>query len=206
MIPIPDGLSSADAAPMLCGGITTYSPLKRSGCGPGTRVGVVGIGGLGHFALLWAKALGAKKVVAISRSSSKKEDAIKLGADEYIATADEGWDKDNANSLDVIISTVSGSNLPVLGYLSLLDVGGRYIQVGAPEDPLPAMPAFPFIMKGVSLEGSAIGPPSQIREMLELAASRNVKPWIQEIPMSDANKAIIDFEDGKPRYRFVLKN
>lgn len=206
VIPIPDGVDSADAAPMLCGGITTYSPLKRAGAGPGKRVGIVGIGGLGHFALLWAKAMGVDKVVAISRSASKKEDAKKLGADDYIATADEGWDTKNANSLDVIVSTVSGSNLPLQGYLSLLDVGGRFIQVGAPEEPFPPLPPFALIAKRVSLEGSAIGSPEQIVEMLQLAADKKIKPWTQEIPMADANKAIVDFEAGKPRYRFVLKN
>lgn len=191
---------------VFAGGITTYSPLKRAGAGPGKRVGIVGIGGLGHFALLWAKALGADKVVAISRSASKKEDAKKLGADDYIATADEGWDTKNANSLDVIVSTVSGSNIPLQGYLGLLDVGGRFIQVGAPEEPFPPLSPFALIAKRVSLEGSAIGSPEQIAEMLQLAADKKVKPWTQEIPMTDANKAIVDFEAGKPRFRFVLKN
>jgi alcohol dehydrogenase (NADP+) len=82
---IPDGVDSSEAAPMLCGGVTLYSPLKQNGCGPGKRVGIVGIGGLGHFGLLWAKALGADKVVAISRTDAKKEDAFKMGADEFVS-------------------------------------------------------------------------------------------------------------------------
>lgn len=176
------------------------------GCGPGKRVGIVGIGGLGHFGLLWAKMLGADKVIAISRSDSKKEDAKKLGADDLIATGKEGWEKDHANSLDLIVSTVSGPNMPLSGYLSLLDVGGRFIQVGAPEDPVPQFAAFALIAKKVSVEGSAIGSPAQIQEMLQLAAKNKIKPWINEVPMSDANKAIVQFEEGKPRYRFVLKN
>lgn len=206
VIPIPDALDSAEAAPMLCGGITTYSPLVAGGCGPGKRIGIVGIGGLGHFGLLWAKMLGAKKIVAISRSDAKKEDAKKLGADDLIATGKEGWEKEHANSLDLIVSTVSGPNMPLPGYLSLLDVGGRFIQVGAPEDPVPQFAAFALIAKKVSVEGSAIGSPKQIQEMLQLAAKNKVQPWIQEKPMKEANKALIEFEEGKPRYRFVLKN
>lgn len=187
------------------GGITVYSPLVAGEC-RGKRVGIVGIGGLGHFGLLFARMLGASKVVAISRSDSKREDAKKLGADDLIATGKEGWDKDNANSLDLIVSTVSGSDMPLSGYLNLLDLGGRFIQVGAPEDPMPQYSAFAVIGKKVSVEGSMIGSPKQIEEMLQLAAKNQVQPWIQEKPMSEANKAIVDFEDGKPRYRFVLKN
>lgn len=128
---IPDGLSSEAAAPMLCGGITVFSPLKQNGCGPGKTVGIVGVGGLGHFCVLFAKALGADKVVGISRRSSKKDDVLALGADAYIATEDDkDWDKKNARTLDLIISTVSSSNMPLTEYLSLLKVGGTFIQVG----------------------------------------------------------------------------
>lgn len=105
---IPDAIPSAEAAPMLCGGITMYTPLKRNGCGPGKRVGIVGIGGLGHAGILFAKALGADKVVAISRRANKKADALKMGADSFIATHDdEDWVGKNARSLDIIVSTVS---------------------------------------------------------------------------------------------------
>lgn len=97
---------------MLCAGVTTYSPLKKNGCGPGKRVGIVGIGGLGHFGILWAKALGAAKVVAISRRADKKADVLKLGADEYIATSeDKDWAETHARSLDLIVSTVSSSQV-----------------------------------------------------------------------------------------------
>ena len=107
VIPIPEGISSAAAAPMLCGGVTLYSPLKHYGCGPGKRVGIVGVGGLGHFGVLFAKALGADHVVGISRKADKKKDVLKLGADAYLASDDKDWTKDYANSLDLIISTVS---------------------------------------------------------------------------------------------------
>lgn len=105
---IPEGLEPELAAPMLCGGVTVYSPLKRNGCGPGKRVGIVGVGGLGHFGVLFAKALGADEVVGVSRKSSKRDEVLKLGADRYIATDDDkGWAEKNARSLDLIICTVS---------------------------------------------------------------------------------------------------
>ena len=207
VIKIPDGISSADAAPMLCGGITTYSPLKRNGCGPGKSVGVVGVGGLGHFAIMLAKALGADRIVAISRKSDKKADAIKLGADDFIATGeDKDWATRHASSLDLIISTASSSKMPIVGYCGLLRLHGTFIQLGVPEDGALEIPASLLISKGLKLSGSFIGSPSEIREMLELAAAKGVKPWIQERPMTDANQAIVDMENGDARYRYVLTN
>lgn len=111
-IKIPDSIPSAAAAPMLCGGVTLYSPLKHNNCGPGKRVGIIGVGGLGHFGVLFAKAMGADKVVAISRKTAKSEDAIKMGADLYIATDDEpDWATKHARSLDLIVCTVSSSKV-----------------------------------------------------------------------------------------------
>jgi D-arabinose 1-dehydrogenase-like Zn-dependent alcohol dehydrogenase len=116
---------------MLCGGITVYSPLKQNGCGPGKKVGVIGIGGLGHFALLFAKALGADEVVGISRQAGKREDVLQLGTDRYIATDDDtDWATSNIRSLDLIISTVSSEDVPLNEYLGLLKVKGTFIQVG----------------------------------------------------------------------------
>ena len=166
---------------MLCGGITFYSPLKNNGCGPGKTVGIIGVGGLGHFGLLYAKvwvspaiclwydtnvdkALGADKVVAISRSSTKKADAEKMRADHFIATGeDKDWATHNAMTIDLLVSTVSSGDMPLLEYLQLLRVKGTFIQVGAPEDPMPAFNAFAVIMKGVKIGGSAISPPAQIQ-------------------------------------------
>jgi len=207
VLKIPDSISSEEAAPMLCAGITTYSPLKQNGCGPGKRVGIVGIGGLGHFGLLFAKALGADKVTAISRSSSKKEDALKLGATDFIATDEEkDWGKKYANSLDLIVCTVSGPSMPLEKYLQLLRVQGQFIQVGAPEDPIPAFHAFSLIGKGVKVGGSAIGSPEEIREMLALAAKNKIHPWVQKRPLNEVNQALIDMDANKARYRYVLVN
>lgn len=131
VIPIPEGLDSADAAPMLCGGITVFSPLQQYGCGPGKKVGIVGVGGLGHFAVLFAKALGADKVVGISRKADKRDDVLQLGADEYIATDDEkDWYQKHRRSLDLIICTVSSEKMPLENYLMLLKTKGTFIQVG----------------------------------------------------------------------------
>jgi alcohol dehydrogenase (NADP+) len=204
---IPDALKSADAAPMMCGGVTVWSPLTKNGAGPGKRVGIVGIGGLGHFGLLFAKALGCDKVVAISRSRSKEEDAKKMGADEFIATSeDEDWATKNANSLDLIISTVSAPDMPLPGYLQLLRAHGQFIQVGAPEDLLPPIPAFSLIAKGCKIGGSIIGSPGEIEAMLKFAAEKGVKPWINLSSMKEANPRLVDFDANKARYRYVLVN
>lgn len=146
-------------------------------------------------------------MVGISRRNDKKEDVLKMGADEYIATEDEkDWNKKHAGTLDLIICTVSSPSMPLMKYLQLLRVKGTFIQVGAPEDKLPDMNAFAFIAKGVKFGGSMIGPPGQIEEMLKFTADNNVKPWINKYPMKEANKAIVDFEAGKARYRISLVN
>ncbi len=206
VIPIPAALDSAEAAPMLCGGVTVWSPLTQNGAGPGKSVGIVGIGGLGHFGLLWAKALGCEKVVAISRSRSKEQDAKHLGADYLVATGEDAWAKKNSKTLDLIICTVSSPTMPLEGYLQLLKTKGRFIQVGAPEDKIPGFGAFSLIGKGVSIGGSAIGSPQEIKEMLHFAAEKHIHPMIEERSMSKANESVLDMEHGKARYRYVLSN
>jgi len=204
---IPKEISSAEVAPMLCGGITVFSPLKRNGAGPGKKVGIVGIGGLGHFGLLYAKALGCEEIVAISRTSAKKEDAMKMGATKFIATdEDKDWATNNAMSLDLIVSTVSSPKMPLMDYFQLLKTYGQFIQVGAPEDSLAGINCFALIGKGIKMGGSMIGSPSEIREMLDVTVKKGVKPWIQERPMKDANQTVVDMVDGKARYRYVLVN
>lgn len=206
-IKIPDELSSAAAAPMLCAGVTVYSPLKHHGCGPGKKVGIIGVGGLGHFGVLFAKALGADEVVAISRKADKREDALKMGASQYVSTVeDTEWMAGNKRSLDMIVCTVSSSKMPIHDYVSLLKVDGTLVQVGAPEDGALELPAFALIMNRVKLAGSLIGSPATIREMFELAAAKKLQPWIEERPMSEANQAVKDMEAGDARYRYVLVN
>lgn len=203
---IPDGLAPEYAAPMLCGGVTVYSPLRHWGVGPGKKVGIAGVGGLGHFAVLFAKALGADEVVGISRKASKRDEALQLGCDDYIATDDDkDWGKHNAGRFDVIISTVSSAKMPMTEYITSLALDGSIVQVGAPEEPIPVT-IFPLIFGRRSLAGSAIGSPAVIREMLDFAAEKKIKPWVEKRPMSDANQAVIDMEQGKARFRYVLVN
>ena len=205
---IPATLKSEHAAPMLCGGITVYAPLKKYGAGPGVKVGVIGLGGLGHFAILFAKALGCETVVAISRRRNDKvNDAMAMGATHFIATSDdEKWARTNSRSLDLIISTVSAPDMPLESYLRLLRSNGRFIQVGAPEDKLPPIAAFSLIGKACTVAGSQIGSPAEIQDMLEFAAKKHVKPWVEVRRMKDVNKCVVDMEDGKARYRYVLEN
>jgi alcohol dehydrogenase (NADP+) len=146
-------------------------------------------------------------VVGISRKSAKRDDVLKLGADEYIATEDEkDWAQKHACSLDLIICTVSSPKMPLSDYLGLLDANGRMIQVGAPEEPLPMIQAFALIPKGRSLGGSCIGSPKQIEEMLEFVAKHQLQPWIEERPMKEANQAVVDMDNGLARYRYTLVN
>ncbi|KIX04500.1 uncharacterized protein Z518_05370 [Rhinocladiella mackenziei CBS 650.93] len=204
---IPDGIPSDEAAPMLCGGITAFSPLTQHGAGPGKRVGIIGIGGLGHFGIMGAKALGCTQVVAISRTSSKRKDAFKMGATEYIATdEDKDWAKKHEDTLDIIVSTVSSDKMPLRDYLSLLRFDGKFVQVGAPEDMMPPFNIFSLLWKRISIWGSLIGSPQDIRDMMQLFAEKGVHTWNNNVPMSEANKAIVNMEAGHARYRYVLVN
>ncbi|KAL8420399.1 hypothetical protein RB594_003257 [Gaeumannomyces avenae] len=208
VIKIPDGLASEHAAPMLCGGVTVWTPLRDNGCGPGKSVGVVGVGGLGHFAVMFAKKLGADKVVGISRRRSKRDEVLAMGADAYIATAeDDGWAKHNRRTLDIVICTVSTGGMLLNDYLGLLKPGGTLVNVGVPEGGvLPAISAFILIANNIKMGGSLIGTPAQIKEMLEFAVKHNIKPMVQTRPLADANQVIVDLEEGKARYRYVLVN
>ncbi|KAH7013416.1 zinc-binding dehydrogenase [Ilyonectria destructans] len=204
---IPDGLASEYAAPMLCGGLTLYAPLKYHGCGPGKKVGIVGVGGLGHFGVLFAKALGADRVVGISRSMSKRDEVLKMGADEYIATEDDAdWAKKNDKSLDLIVSTLSSSKVPIQDYLNLLKTDGTFVQVGNPDDGGYTVHPITLIVRRIKFTGSSTGSPREMAEMLQLAADQKVHPWVEQRPMGDANQAIVDMEAGKARYRYVLTN
>ncbi|RXG42083.1 hypothetical protein VDGE_10046 [Verticillium dahliae] len=196
VIKIPDGLASEDAAPMLCGGVTVYSPLRFHGAGPGKTVGIVGVGGLGHFGVLFARALGADRVVGISRKADKRDEVLQMGADAYISTdGDADWAKENAKSIDIIISTVSSSRMPLQEYLGLLRRDGTFVQVGNPDDGQFSFHPGPLLAGRVKMTGSAIGSPAEIRDMFDLSVRQGVKPWVQVRPMADANAAIVDVEE-----------
>jgi len=189
---------------MLCGGATVYSPLVRNGAGPGKRVGVVGIGGLGHYAVLFGVALGAE-VVAISHSSSKREDALKMGAKEFYSTAeDPKWAEKLAKKpLDLIVSTASSNAVDLAQILSTLKVHARLVYVGMPEDEF-KLKIQDMAGNGAFIGSSHIANKIEILEMLKLAAEKQVKPWIEVLDMKECSKAVKNVEDGKVRYRQVL--
>jgi len=202
---IPDGLSSEVAAPMLCGGATVYSPLVRYGAGPGKKVAIVGIGGLGHFGVMFAAALGAE-TYAISHSDRKKEDALRMGAKEFIVTNKPDWEKPYVGEFDLIVSTTNcDESFPLKQYTTLLKPTAHFISVGLPETPLPQLMGFDLIM-GVNIGGTHIGNKKEILSMLDLAAKKNLNTWIQPLPLSAENikKAVEAVKKGDVRYRYVF--
>lgn len=203
---IPAALASSQAATMMCAGITMFSPLKQWGCGPGKKVGIIGLGGLGHYGVLFARAMGADQVIAISRREGKRAQALQLGADDYLATEDggKGWFKKYYGQLDLLISTVASSRAPMKGYLALMKRRGTLVHVGNPDDGQFVIPPSSLIMKSLNFAGSCIGSAEETREMLQLAADKNIKAWVEERPLRDANQALRDMEAGKPRYRYCL--
>src|SRR5690606_13817676 len=175
---IPENLDLAATAPLLCAGITTYSPLKHWGIGPGKKVGVVGIGGLGHMGVKLAKAMGAH-VVVFTTSTAKTADAERLGGDEVVLSTDQEQLNRQRNSLDFILDTVSTSH-DINAYLSLLKRDGTLTLVGAPEHPLPVA-AFSLIPARKSLAGSTIGGIAETQEMLDFCGTHNITSDIELI-------------------------
>jgi alcohol dehydrogenase (NADP+) len=200
---IPDGLSLEAAAPLLCAGITTYSPLRHWNAGPGRRVAVVGLGGLGHMAVKLAHAMGAE-VTVLSQSLKKKEDGLKLGADAYYATSDDATFEELAGRFDLIINTVS-AKLEIARFLGLLKTDGALVNVGAPPEPLP-VPVFPLIIGRRSFAGSAIGSIRETQEMLDFCAEHSIGPEIEIISADRINEAWQRVLDSDVRYRFVIDN
>ncbi|OBZ67244.1 NADP-dependent alcohol dehydrogenase 6 [Grifola frondosa] len=205
VFPIPDEIESRHAASMMCAGLTVFSPLKTHGAGPGKKVGVMGIGGLGHYAVLWAKAMGAE-VYAFTHDKSKVDDIKEMGADHVVDTGIKDFHKDLARTLDILISTrdVFQEDTPLNDYLSMLFVHGRFITVGLPDsnNSLPTLHAFDFLP--CLMGGSKIGSKKECLEMLELARAKGVKPWIEEMPMRDVGKALKALKENEVRYRYVL--
>ncbi|KAI5289223.1 hypothetical protein KEM54_004210 [Ascosphaera aggregata] len=206
VFPIPEKLDTITTAPMLCAGITTYSPLVRNGCGPGKKVGIIGLGGLGHFGVMFARALGAE-VWVISRTRAKEEEAKKLGAHGFIATAEKDWFKDHRFSFDIIINCANSSKgFPIDDYLSMMDVHGRFITVGLPEDGQARPSAMVPFKNGVLMGSSHLGNRREMLEMLQLAADHGIKGWVEEVPINAENlaKCVQRMLKGDVRYRFTL--
>lgn len=170
---------------MLCAGLTAFSPLVRNGASSGKKVGIVGLGGIGHFGVLFAKALGAETWV-ISRSHAKEADSLKLGADGFIATADKDWNEPHRMTFDLIINTANSSDGFDLGkYLSLLDVHGRWISVGLPEGAGQEVKSNMFMENGCLIGATHLGSRKEVLRMLQLAADKGIHPWVEEIPISE---------------------
>jgi uncharacterized zinc-type alcohol dehydrogenase-like protein len=198
---IPDGLSLDVAAPLLCAGITTYSPLKHWNAGPGKKVAVLGMGGLGHMGVKIAHALGAE-VTVLSQSLRKKDDGLKLGADHYYATSDPKTFEELAGTFDIILSTVSAP-LDFGAFLSLLRTDGALVNVGAPEEPI-SLNLFSVIMGRKSLAGSGIGGIQETQEMLDFCAEHGLGAEIELISASEINDAYERVLASDVRYRFVI--
>ncbi len=201
VVGIPDSIDLDVAAPLLCAGITTYSPLKRWGVGKGSKVAVVGMGGLGHVAVKFAVALGAE-VTVLSRTTSKKDDSIKYGAVDHLSTSDESTFKDLASTFDVIINTVS-ANLPLDSYLATLKPNGAMVNVGGPSDPC-QFSAFSLLAGGKVMAGTMIGGIAETQEMLEVAAKHGIGAEIEVISADEVNEAYDRVVNSDVRYRFVI--
>ncbi|MBC5773109.1 NAD(P)-dependent alcohol dehydrogenase [Pontibacter sp. KCTC 32443] len=198
---VPENLDLAAVAPLLCAGITTYSPLKHWHVGPGQKVGVVGLGGLGHMAVKIAKAMGAD-VIVFTTSPSKVEDAKRLGADEVVLSRDETQMAKYAGKLHFVLDAVSAEH-DINAYLNLLRVDGSLVLVGAPELPLPVA-AFSLIPSRRSFSGSMIGGIAETQEMLDFCGKHNIVSDIELINIQQINEAYERLLKGDVKYRFVI--
>ena len=206
VFPIPESLSTKSVAPILCAGITAYSPLVRHGAKKGAKVGIVGIGGIGHFGIMFAKALGAE-TWAISRSRAKEADARALGADGFIATEEEGWELFHRCSFDLIVNCAnSSSGFDLARYLSLMDVHGRWISVGMPEEEGQVIKAQNLVSNGVLIGASHLGSRREMLDMLKLAADHGLEGCVEEVKLGEEGlkEAIMRLKRGDVRYRFTV--
>jgi uncharacterized zinc-type alcohol dehydrogenase-like protein len=203
VIPIPDALKSEGAAPLLCGGITVYNPLRTHGVNPSSRVGVVGIGGLGHMAIQFARAFGAE-VTAFSTSASKEEEARTMGAHHFVNSRESKALKEIAGTQDLILNSANADQDWGV-YIQALRPMGTLCFLGVPPSPI-SLQAFPLIGGLKSISGSPIGSPHRLREMLDVAARHGVRAMTEPFAMPKANEAIQKVKKGRVRYRAVLVN
>jgi uncharacterized zinc-type alcohol dehydrogenase-like protein len=200
---VSNKLDPAGTAPLLCAGITTYSPLRHWKVGKGQKVGIVGLGGLGHMALKFAHAFGAH-VVLFTTSPNKSQDAVRLGADEVVVSKNEAEMRKHNGSFNFILDAVSAQH-DLNAYLQLLKLDGTMTLVGAPEKPAP-ISAFNLIMKRRSLAGSAIGGIRETQEMLDFCAEHGITADIEMIRIQQINQAYERLLKGDVKYRFVIDN
>jgi alcohol dehydrogenase (NADP+) len=201
VVRIPDSLPLDKAAPLLCAGITLFSPLRHWKAGPNTRLAIIGLGGLGHMGVKLGAAMGAE-VSVLSQSLKKMEDGLRLGAGNYYATSDRDTFKKLRGSFDLILNTVS-ANLKLRDYLNLLDIDGTLVELGIPEHPM-EVPAFSLALARRSLSGSNIGGIAETQEMLDFCAEHGVTPEIEVIEPDYINEAYERVLASDVRYRFVI--
>ncbi|WP_280398547.1 NAD(P)-dependent alcohol dehydrogenase [Nocardia carnea] len=201
VVGIPEGIDLSVAAPLLCAGITVYSPLRQWGAGPGTRVAIIGMGGLGHMAVKIAAALGAE-VSVLSHSLSKQEDGKRFGAQHYYATSDKQIFRELRSHFDLIINTVS-ADLPINDYMKLLRLNGSLVVLGLPEQPLTVQPKV-LAGRRRSLTGSMIGGIAQTQEMLNFCAEHGIGAEIEVISADEIDGAYERVVASDVRYRFVI--
>lgn len=201
VVPLPENIASAEAAPLMCAGITVFAPLDELHVTATTRVGVIGIGGLGHLALQFAKALGCE-VTALSGSATKSDEARAFGADRFVLTSTTAAFEELAGSFDVLLATAEG-DLPWTAYANLLAPRGTLWLLGIPHQPLTVDGA--VLMAGRrSITGSLIGSPSQMQRMMQLVADKGIRAQTELMPLGDVNAAIERVRRGEARYRVVL--
>jgi uncharacterized zinc-type alcohol dehydrogenase-like protein len=198
---VPANLQPAGAAPLLCAGITTYSPMRHWKVGKGKKVGVVGLGGLGHMGVKFAHALGAQ-VVVFTTSPKKKDDALRLGADEVVVSTDANEMQKHVSSFDFILDAVSADH-DINAYLNMLRRDGHIVMVGAPEKPL-AVSVFSLIMGRRSLSGSPIGGIGETQEMLDFCGKHNITSDVEVIPIQKINEAYERLLKSDVKYRFSI--
>lgn len=203
---LPEGLPMEAAAPLLCAGATVFRPLRENKVGPGSRVGVIGIGGLGHLAIQFAAKMGAAEVVAISSSQRKAAEASALGATKYLNSSDAAAMAAAAGSLDLILMTASFA-LDWNAYFNLLAPNGSFVFLGAPGGASVQIPVMSFIMKGIRVSGSLIGSADETQATLDFAAKHGVLPWVHVTALDNVNAAVqLAYKNELPegKYRIVL--
>jgi uncharacterized zinc-type alcohol dehydrogenase-like protein len=198
---VPSNLNLSGAAPLLCAGITTYSPMRHWGITKGKKVGIVGLGGLGHMGVKFAHVLGAH-VVVFTSSPGKREDALRLGANEVVISKNSDEMRKHTNSFDFILDTISADH-DINAYLNLLHHDGNLTLVGAPAKPLPVSP-FSLIVGRRSISGSNIGGIAETQEMLDFCGKHNITADVEVIPIQKVNEAYERMLKSDVKYRFSI--
>ncbi|KAJ1812018.1 hypothetical protein LPJ56_004065 [Coemansia sp. RSA 2599] len=199
---MPEKIDPVHAAPLMCAGVTVFAPMLRKGVKKGDRVGVIGIGGLGHLAIQFAHGLGAE-VTAYSHSPDKREQCLKLGASHFVNTSDKKQVEENRHKLDYLFITSNSKSNQYNEFISWMDFEGQIVLLAIPEGHMQFMP-FEFIKSEVAITGSLIGGVNVLRKTLDFAAKHGIRPIIEKYPIDKVNEALQHMDAGKARYRIVL--